>query len=98
MADKYEIPPLMNLALKKFKDRVQPWPQNDFAGIVSTVLESTHCKDVGLRPVISEICAKHMEDILGFNFSKKRGIEVKVMNSFLGTLLLSVLSELTRYL
>ena len=57
----------MNLALKKFKDRIQIWPQYDYAGIVSKVLESTHCKDNGLRPVISKICVEHMEDILGFN-------------------------------
>ena len=69
----------MNLALKKFKDRVQSWPQYDYAGIVSKVLESTHCKDDGLRPVISKICVEHIEDILGFNV-RRTDAEVSFLN------------------
>ncbi|KAL8792015.1 MAG: hypothetical protein Q9195_005356 [Heterodermia aff. obscurata] len=77
MADKYDIPALMNLALKKFKDRVESWPQYDYAGIVSTVLESTHCQDNGLRPVISELCVKHMDEILRLRLSDQVAIDVK---------------------
>ena len=80
MADKYDIPALMNLALRKFKDRIQSWPQYNYLGIVSRVLESTHCKDNGLRPVVSKICVKHMEDILGFN-ARRIDAEVKFLSA-----------------
>ena len=76
MADKYDIPALMNLALKKFKDRVQTRPEHDYIHIVSTVLDSTQCQDIGLRPAISEICLKNMDKILGIKDSSLFDVEV----------------------
>ena len=90
MADKYDIPALMNLSLKKFKDRILSWPQYDYAGIVSTVLESTHSTDNGLRPVISNICDEHMDHFLGLDNS---GGEIKVYHSHHS--FLTVVSNLT---
>ena len=96
MADKYDIPALMKLAVKKFKDRIQIWPQYDYAGIVSAVLESTHGKDIGLRPIISGICVKRMEDILGPEVLKEEAIEVKVV-LFSAPFYLRVSIKRTRY-
>lgn len=97
MADKYDIPALMNLAVKKFKDRIQSWPQYNYAGIVSKVLESTHGKDNGLRPVISEICVKHIEDILKSKVPEEGANDVKV-RLFSALFYFRVSTERTRYL
>lgn len=65
MADKLDIPDLRDLAAEKFKARFQKWPEHDCAAIVSKVLECTSTNDRGLRPVVSTMCVKHVEEITG---------------------------------
>ena len=79
MADKYDIPGLMTLAVRKFRDRIQDSPRYNFAEILSSVIESTYGKDNGLHLIISELCVKYKEDILGFKDVEDEAIHVKVI-------------------
>ena len=50
LADKFNIPALMDLAVDKFKRHINIWPLHDFPAIVSEIVELTPVNDRGLRP------------------------------------------------
>lgn len=68
---------LMELAVEKFKDHVNDWPQYDFAAIVAEVLDSTPPNDQGLRPVVAAVCARNLNNILRMDLSNYPTTEQK---------------------
>lgn len=63
MADKFDIAELKILAKEKFTACAQGWPLPDFPSVVHEALTSTPENDHGLRNVIREILAEHVEDV-----------------------------------
>lgn len=65
IADKYEIEDLKALAKVKFETfAFAAWNCKDFPAIVAQVFDTTPESDLGLRDVVSLICAKHIDEIL----------------------------------
>ena len=65
IADKYEIEDLKALAKVKFETfAFAAWDCKDFPAIVAQVFDTTPESDLGLRDVVSLICAKHVDEVL----------------------------------
>ncbi len=65
LADKYDIPTLKSLAKSKFGAVAwQIWPHEDFSTVIQEVFESTPSSDTGLRGIVTEVCIKHLDEIL----------------------------------
>jgi hypothetical protein len=65
IAEKYDIPPLRELARQRFLDWASSnWACDDFPAIVREVFDSTHASDRGLREVVLELVAKHADSFL----------------------------------
>jgi hypothetical protein len=62
IADKYDIPPLKEIAKKRFGTSAEKnWTHRDFSGIVKEIFESTPTSDRGLRGVAIRIVASHAD-------------------------------------
>ncbi len=65
IADKYDIENLKVLAKVKFEDLASAaWDCEEFPAIVATVFDSTPDTDLGLRDVVSNICAARIDELL----------------------------------
>ena len=66
LAEKYDIGRLKEFACAKFRNVhvYDAWKSKDFAKVVLEIFESTPERDLGLRGVVSNICASHIDDIL----------------------------------
>lgn len=67
MADKYDMQELKILAKEKFSMSARDWPLPDFPSVVREALSSTPESDRGLRDIIRQILADHVEDIYSIN-------------------------------
>lgn len=63
MADKFGVPDLKLLAQEKFLRHTDEWPIPGFAAVVHEILASTPQSDRGLRVVVRDILAVHVEEI-----------------------------------
>lgn len=65
LADRFDIPSLRILANKKFVGSVdsQPWPPSDFEAATLEVIHSTPSNDSLLRKTISNLCARHLDEM-----------------------------------
>lgn len=63
MAEKFDIPELKALAKEKFLKCAQGWPLPDFPSVVHEALTSTPESDQGLRGILNEILAEHVEEV-----------------------------------
>jgi hypothetical protein len=62
IADKYDIPPLKEIAKKRFETSAEKnWTHRDFSGIVKEIFESTPTSDRGLRDIAIRIVASHAD-------------------------------------
>jgi hypothetical protein len=62
IADKYDIPPLKEMAKKRFETSAEKnWTHRDFSGIVKEIFESTPTSDRGLRDIATRIVASHAD-------------------------------------
>jgi len=64
MADMYQIPALMQLALSKFGTCAATWPHGAFPAIIQRMLVLTGLEDKGLRRLCANICAEHLYEIV----------------------------------
>lgn len=65
IADKYEVEGLKSLAKAKFENLAcAAWHCEDFPTIVAKVFDTTPDSDLGLRDVVSRICARHIDKVL----------------------------------
>lgn len=65
IADKYDIPPLKELARQRFCNRAEThWDCGDFPAMVREVFDSTPGSDRGLRDVVFGLVAKHADVLL----------------------------------
>ena len=65
IADKYDIENLKALAKSKFETLAPAaWACEEFPTIVATVFDSTPDTDLGLRGVVSQICAARIDELL----------------------------------
>ncbi len=65
IADKYDIEALKTLAKAKFQALASvAWDCDEFPAIVATVFDSTPNTDLGLRGVVSQICAERIDELL----------------------------------
>jgi len=90
LADKYDIPPLKELARQRFCNWAEDnWACEDFSAIAREVFESTPKDDRGLRDVIIQLVANHA-DI----FIQKDGLRQLIED--IGDLGLGVLCQLLK--
>ena len=65
IADKYDIEGLKALAKLSFEAiSFAAWDCEDFPAVVDKVFDTTPESDLGLRDVVSVICAKHIDELL----------------------------------
>jgi len=65
IADKYDIPPLKELARQKFSNWAESnWDCVEFPAMVREIFESTPRTDRGLREVVLGLVTKHVDDLL----------------------------------
>ena len=66
IADKYDIEPLKKLANAKFRkiNCCTAWNCAMFSTVVVEIFDSTPDNDMGLRSVVSNTCARHIDDVL----------------------------------
>ena len=65
IADKYDIKGLKTLAQAKFENLAfAAWECKDFPAIVAEVFDTTPDSDLGLRDIVSQICAVHIDEFL----------------------------------
>lgn len=65
IADKYDIPPLKDLARQRFGDWAETnWDCVEFPAMVKEVFESTPSTDRGLREVVFELVTNHVDVLL----------------------------------
>ena len=68
MAESLKIPGLKQLAVCKFKQRLNEqgqWPYYKFTEIVATILNRTTDQDDSLRPIVLELLNQHASEVLG---------------------------------
>ncbi|KAK7924970.1 hypothetical protein LTR80_011961, partial [Exophiala xenobiotica] len=64
IADKYDIPPLKELARQRFGNWAKTnWLHEDFCNVAREVFDSTPANDRGLRDVVIQIVALHVNDL-----------------------------------
>ncbi len=64
IADKYDIPPLKELARQRFGNWAKTnWLHEDFCNVAREVFDSTPANDRGLRGVVIQIVALHANDL-----------------------------------
>ena len=66
IADKYDIGCLKRLAIAKFGKIhcYNAWICQEFSTVVAEVFTTTPDNDLGLRSVVSDICARHIDELL----------------------------------
>ena len=65
VAENYDIPELKDLAKHKFQTLASSkWPHDGFHAITECIFTTTPDNDMGLRPIVLDICAEHFYDIL----------------------------------
>ena len=66
IAEKYDIGRLKRLANAKFRKIhcCTAWKCEEFLNVVSEVFDTTPDQDLGLRSVVSNTCARHIDDVL----------------------------------
>ncbi len=64
MADMYQIPALMQLALSKFGTCAATWPHGAFLAIIQRMLILTGPDDKSLRRLCARICAERLYEII----------------------------------
>ncbi len=78
IADKYDIPPLKEMARTKFHNIISTIrPYHEFPTVVKAAFESTPPSDQSLRSIVTNICALHVGELLqleGSSASEMRDI------------------------
>lgn len=65
IADKYDLQGLKSLAKSQFENSARAaWGCGEFPAIVAKIFDSTPDTDLGLRDVVSHICAEHIDHVL----------------------------------
>ena len=76
LADKYDIPPLQNLAISKFKLAVNSeWKTEAFAEAIRLVYGRIIATDDPLRDVVVDFASKHTANLLRHNVAFKTMME-----------------------
>ena len=91
IADKYDIPRLKDLAKHKFEKTALSSGSKYFPSIVAAVFDTTPDADRGLRDVVANIGARHVDEVL----ANKAWIDLLNQNGAIGTAIFKVSRQFT---